>query len=74
MKLNREKHECSVIEILTRNGFVCVNPDDATIHALWEKDGKQYKFTGWENTPKTALMANNPKYINMEQVNEQEKE
>ncbi len=70
MRLNRKKDECSVDEIMERNGFIHSNPDILLSTArIWTKDGKQYKFTGWENTPKTTLMAENPKYINIIEVN-----
>ena len=69
MKLYRLKDECMATDILKRHGFVCATPDIGLVsEQIWQKDGKQYKFTGWENTPKTALMAENPKYIEVEQV------
>ena len=69
MKLYRKKDECEATEILKRHGFSLLTPDISLVTAMiWEKDGKQYKFAGWENTPKTALMAKNPKYINVESV------
>ena len=69
MKLYRLKDECMATDILKRHGFVCATPDIGLVsEQIWQKDGKQYKFTGWENNPKTALMAENPKYIEVEQV------
>ena len=69
MKLYREKEECTTYEIFERLGFTCANRDHPSPQHIWEKDGKQYEFTGWENTPNTALMAANPKYINIEEIN-----
>ena len=69
MKLDREKNECMATEILIRNGFKLQNPDEALVTSqVWEKDGDHFKFTGWENTPKTNFMATNPRYINIEYV------
>jgi hypothetical protein len=67
MKLYRTKTECLATSVLERHGFVLTNHDEALVTSqVWEKDGKQYKFTGWENTPKTGLMAETPNYINIE--------
>jgi len=69
MKLYREKSECEATEIVKRHGFSLLTPDISLVSSMiWEKDGKKYQFTGWENTPKTALMAKSPKYINVEMV------
>lgn len=69
MKLYRLEDECYADDIIKRHGFVNITPDESLCTAkIWEKDGGAYKFTGWENTPETALMAKNPKYINIEQV------
>ena len=71
MRLYRQKNECSVDEIMERCGFVHSNPDVLLSTArIWTKDGNKYKFTGWEHTPKTALMTHDPKYINIEQNND----
>ena len=57
-------------EIIKRHGFTLTTPDESLCTSMiWAKDGNQYKFTGWENTPKTALMGENPKYIEIEQIN-----
>jgi hypothetical protein len=67
MKLTRQKHECMATEILIRNGYKLTNPDTLLVtDQIWEKDGDLVKFTGWENTPKTSMMAENPSYINIE--------
>lgn len=69
MKLYRKKDECSVVKIMERHGFTDSTPDIGLgTDKIWTKDSEQYKFTGWENTPKTALMAENPKYINIERI------
>jgi len=69
MKLNRLKGECMATSILEREGFILTNDDESLVTSqVWEKDGKQYKFTGWENTPKTCLMAAVPAYINIEAI------
>ncbi|MFA7100664.1 MAG: hypothetical protein WC196_02735 [Bacilli bacterium] len=69
MKLYRLSDECYADDIIKRHGFKLITPDESLSTAkIWEKDGKKYKFTGWENTPKTALMGKNPKYINIEPV------
>ncbi len=69
MKLYREKDECLATDIIERHGFTCLNPAISLVTSkIWEKDGKQYKFTGWENTPKTVIMAENPKFVNMELI------
>jgi len=70
MKLYRLKDECVAADIIKRHGFVLTTPDESLCtNMIWEKEGNQYKFTGWENTPGTALMGKNPKYINIEQIN-----
>ena len=69
MKLFRQEHECMASDIMLRRGYVCLNPDvNPFTSQIWEKNGVQYKFTGWEDTPKTGLMAANPKYINIEEI------
>ena len=69
MRLYRLEDECMATDIIKRHGFTLTTPDESLVTAqIWEKDGKRYKFTGWENTPKTALMAENPKYIELEQI------
>lgn len=69
MKLYRLKDECVATDIMKRHGFTCLNPNISLVTSqIWEKDGKQYKFVGWENTPKTALMAKNPNFINIELI------
>ena len=68
MQLKR-KNECMATSILEREGFTLTTPDESLVtNQVWEKDGNQVKFTGWECTPKTALMADNPKYITIEPV------
>jgi hypothetical protein len=67
MQLTREKNECMATDILIRHGYKLTNPDESLVTAqIWEKDGESVKFTGWENTPKTSMMAENPSYINIE--------
>ena len=67
MRLSRNPEECFATAILVRHGFKLITPDESLVTSqVWEKEGLQYKFTGWENIPKTALMAKNPKYINVE--------
>ena len=70
MRLYRLKDECFASTIIERHGFVDSTPEVGLVSSkIWKKDGKLYRFTGWENTPKTALMANNPKYVNIEPIN-----
>ena len=73
MKLNRLKDEHFVGDILTRHGFKLITPDIYLGTAqIWEKDGKHYKFTGWEsnksNKHNPNAMAANPKYIEVESI------
>lgn len=69
MRLDRLKHECMATDIMKRHGFHLTTPDESLVSAqIWEKGGRMYRFVGWENTPKTALMAMTPKYITMEEV------
>ncbi len=69
MKLYREKDECMATDIMKRHEFHLTTPDISLVSAqVWEKGGQMYKFIGWENTPNTALMAQNPKYITMEAI------
>lgn len=68
MKLYRKKDEGAAYDIIDRHGFVLTNPDEPLPRKVWTKDGISYKFDGWENTPKTALMAANPKYITMKEI------
>jgi hypothetical protein len=69
MRLDRQKDECMATKILERNGFKLITPDESLVtNQVWEKDGERWRFTGWENTPNTALMAANPKYINIEKL------
>ena len=70
MRLYRLKDECMATDIIKRHGFLLTTPDEALVtRMIWEKDGKQYKFTGWESEPLTELMTENPKYIDIKQIN-----
>ena len=68
MKLYREAKECIATDILKRHGYELSNPDESLVTSqIWAKDGIDYKFTGWENTPNTNFQSRNPKYINIEE-------
>lgn len=53
-------------EIIIRNGFVCINPDDAGYLAIYRKDGQRYKLDGWEN--KSNVMSDKPNYLELVSV------
>ena len=69
MKLYRLRDECVATEIIKRHGFILTNPEESLVTKMvWQKSGQKFKFAGWENTPKTALMAENPKYIELTEI------
>ena len=69
--LNTQKGDCYAPDIIRRNGFVRINPDEADCKAVYEKEGRKYIFDGWEAqqrslNPYIAVMK--PRYISMKHI------
>lgn len=69
MKLYREKYECLATDIMKRYKFTLKTPDTSLVSSqIWELNGKEYQFDGWESKPGTNQIANNAKYITMKRL------
>ncbi len=69
MKLYRKKYECSATDIIERHNFTLKTPDISLVsRQIWELNGKEYQFDGWESKPGTDQIADNAKYITMKRL------
>lgn len=69
INLKRKKTEHWIGNILERNAFTLTNPESPNPLHVWKKGNRRYRFIGWESNPTDSnKMAENPKYITMEQL------